>query len=234
MKSGLKDKDPAIINELYDKRMKAAIGKQPYDAFNDYQSINDDFTGLRDTTEVSAKVAQLKDSSDVKKEKKTRERLQDETKEYMGNLSKVLSDIHSSENVFPSIGDLEQRLRIHDLTSKVKKDPTSEEGLAAARMLASAFVNLSFYLPNEFLTHKDYKRAILTLTLASEIKENAPGVWYNMACAYARSGNKKKAIEALNRSVDSGWKDANQMATDPDLESIRKEPDFQAALARVK
>ncbi|HKO98570.1 MAG TPA: tetratricopeptide repeat protein [Pyrinomonadaceae bacterium] len=57
--------------------------------------------------------------------------------------------------------------------------------------------------------------------------------YYNLACGYARLGQKEKALEALSNAVNSGYTDRNQFETDPDLASVRSESRFKDILARL-
>jgi phospholipase/carboxylesterase len=57
--------------------------------------------------------------------------------------------------------------------------------------------------------------------------------WYNLACLYALTGEQALAIDAFERSVDAGWKDSAHAATDTDLDAIRSDARFTAALARI-
>lgn len=53
---------------------------------------------------------------------------------------------------------------------------------------------------------------------------------YNLACSFARAGRSDDAIDALSRAILLGYDDLDHMESDPDLESIRKHPDFLALL----
>ena len=57
---------------------------------------------------------------------------------------------------------------------------------------------------------------------------------YDMACCYAMTKQKKQALEALEKSVDSGYKRYDNMLNDNDLASLRKDKKYQALLAVVK
>ena len=57
---------------------------------------------------------------------------------------------------------------------------------------------------------------------------------YDMACCYALTKQKKLALEALGKSVDSGYKRYDNMLNDNDLSSLRKDKKYQALLAVVK
>jgi hypothetical protein len=62
--------------------------------------------------------------------------------------------------------------------------------------------------------------------------ENAR-VEYDLACACARGGSRKEAIDALRRAVAKGFADRSLMASDPDLESLRGEPAFREILESI-
>ena len=73
----------------------------------------------------------------------------------------------------------------------------------------------------------------------TEIPENAiieqkANCVYDMACLYALTGQKKKALQELEKSVNLGYKNYNNMRYDNDLLSLRKDKKFQALLAEVK
>ena len=57
---------------------------------------------------------------------------------------------------------------------------------------------------------------------------------YDQACCYALTKQKKLALEALGKSVDSGYKRYDNMVNDNDLSSLRKDKKYQALLAVVK
>ena len=53
---------------------------------------------------------------------------------------------------------------------------------------------------------------------------------YNLACSLARADRADEAIDALSRAILLGYDDLAHMESDPDLESLRDNPDFQALL----
>ena len=59
---------------------------------------------------------------------------------------------------------------------------------------------------------------------------------YTMACLYAMANNKKEAFAFLNKTIaaGSGYYDYKTLATDPDIDNLRNEPEFQKTLANMK
>ena len=64
--------------------------------------------------------------------------------------------------------------------------------------------------------------------------------WYNFACIYAVASGQvpakkqeyaDRAMELLQKAVESGWKDADHVAKDGDLDVLRDREDFKKLLA---
>ncbi len=58
--------------------------------------------------------------------------------------------------------------------------------------------------------------------------------WYNLACVYALDGDREKALHAFESSVAAGWTDAGHAMSDGDLEPIRNDARFAAAVERIR
>ncbi len=56
---------------------------------------------------------------------------------------------------------------------------------------------------------------------------------YNLACLHCRLGHKEEAYTWLERAVNAGFWDLQQILKDPDFESIRKEDRFRELLGRI-
>jgi putative intracellular protease/amidase len=56
---------------------------------------------------------------------------------------------------------------------------------------------------------------------------------YNLACAWARKGEKEKALDALARAVDAGFADRAWIEADEDLASIAADSRFKEILAKI-
>jgi serine/threonine protein kinase/Flp pilus assembly protein TadD len=61
---------------------------------------------------------------------------------------------------------------------------------------------------------------------ALELSPGDPLMLYNAACCYARMNENKLAINALRDSMNVGLEDVEWTKRDPDLESIRNDPEF--------
>jgi tetratricopeptide (TPR) repeat protein len=68
------------------------------------------------------------------------------------------------------------------------------------------------------------------------VEENTllPTALYNEACAEALDGHADKALAALEDAIKSGFSEMELMSKDPDLESLRELPRFQALFDRAR
>jgi len=78
----------------------------------------------------------------------------------------------------------------------------------------------------------EFKGAVEAYLKAESIGHN-PVVMFNLATAYARLGNRKEALEWLEKAAGAGFSQVDQAKNDPDLASLSGDPRFKAALARL-
>jgi tetratricopeptide (TPR) repeat protein len=108
---------------------------------------------------------------------------------------------------------------------------SDEEGLAAQRCLNSLYSALSFYLPLGDLPGGRYAQVAASYELSLMIRDDNPVVWYNLACLRAQLGQKNDAMEALEKAVEKGFRNTELLATDTDLDPLRKRDDFKTLLS---
>ena len=61
---------------------------------------------------------------------------------------------------------------------------------------------------------------------ALKLSPNDPNMMYNASCFYARLGDKKMAIDTLEKAVNLGYQHYEWIQRDTDLDSIRDEPEY--------
>jgi tetratricopeptide (TPR) repeat protein len=59
-------------------------------------------------------------------------------------------------------------------------------------------------------------------------------VLYNLACSYSLTGDTDSAFAALHRALAVGYDDFKWLAQDPDLEQLRRHPDYATVRAKIK
>jgi len=78
------------------------------------------------------------------------------------------------------------------------------------------------------------ERALRWSQRAIELKPDDQSVLLNGACVRARAGLKEEALDLLEHCFSRGWGKRDWIAHDPDYDSLRDDPRFQALLARLK
>jgi TolB-like protein/Flp pilus assembly protein TadD len=81
------------------------------------------------------------------------------------------------------------------------------------------------------LGEPDKARQWLARSLA--IDPNDPATLFNVACRYARLGERELALTTLEQAVENGYAYREWIENDPDLDSVRNEPRYHAVLERV-
>ena len=69
--------------------------------------------------------------------------------------------------------------------------------------------------------------AIRETNLAMTLRPNEATVLYNAACTFANLDRRAEAIEALRKSWEAGYRDAEWTRRDPDLANLHGEPEFE-------
>jgi len=61
-----------------------------------------------------------------------------------------------------------------------------------------------------------------------------PTAHYNLACSLALSKRNAEALRSLRHAVGLGYRDFEWMSHDPDLQGLKRRPDFGALVAQLK
>lgn len=67
-----------------------------------------------------------------------------------------------------------------------------------------------------------------------KLQPSNPTAHYNLACSLALVKRNRDALRALHQAVQLGYRDADWMLQDPDLDEIKDRPEFVALLEQLK
>ena len=76
-------------------------------------------------------------------------------------------------------------------------------------------------------------KAIAWCKRAIAIDPNDPAVLFNAACIYSLSGKNNKALDCLEKAIDSGFASKEWIETDTDLDPIRNTPRFKRIMEKL-
>jgi tetratricopeptide (TPR) repeat protein len=88
-------------------------------------------------------------------------------------------------------------------------------------------------LGQELLAMNKNKMSIMYFEKALAMQQDG-GNLYNLACAYAKDNQKNKALETLEKCVNTGYGSRQQIENDPDLNSIKSDERFTMIIEKMK
>jgi tetratricopeptide (TPR) repeat protein len=95
-------------------------------------------------------------------------------------------------------------------------------------------VSVRVHLGNSHLERGELEKALEQYRIALELDPKNSIVHYNLACTHARMKKIDLAIEALQRAIACGYRDADWMEKDTDLENLRDDPRFKTLLRKIR
>jgi poly(3-hydroxybutyrate) depolymerase len=253
MKSGAKEKNEGFIESILktdiEKARSLETSGQLYGAWAAYIQIAIDFRGLRDVTEFEKQAGQLKDSKEVSRGLKRDEQLDAEERKRGAEMQGLLEAIYARPAASTPVGsatggaaddgsspsraltDLKRALA--DLKKKSEATEKTEERALARRLLNGFLVGESEASAG-LIQEKKYAAAVERLRIDAQLTPDRPRVFFSLACAYALSGNKKRALEALNTAVDKGFIGLEELQRNPALDSLREDAAFKKIVEDVR
>jgi hypothetical protein len=234
MVQGRRPRDEAVIDRLYAADLAAAralvAAGRKLDGLSRLRAVAHSFEGLCDVSEPRHLADELAASPEVVREIAERSRWLKYEEGYVEALYPILFQYRGADPA-PSAKRLAADLSISELRRHAKRQ--GHEGTTGRRLLQKVFVNLSFYMTRDLLRNELFSHAEGALEVATLIENDNALVWYNLACARARAGHERAALEALERSVECGFDDLAHIRGDEDLEAIRSYEEYRDLLARL-
>lgn len=114
-----------------------------------------------------------------------------------------------------------------------KLDKAAEAESYLREVIASGSLESYTRLGNLLFSIHKYAQATRCLEKAVQLRPNA-GNYYNLACAYALSGNQDQAFDALNKAIENGFKGKAQFEGDSDLDSLKADARWKVLLQKLQ
>lgn len=256
MKSARRSRDDSFIDRLFknaqDRALADESGGRTHEAYVDYAGIAADFKGLKDVAEFEKKAASLKGSKAVK-QALTKDR--DQENDQLRRVSELFAlrarlrtpatgDSSSGGGSYqssPPAVDSETRQTtfsaLRDKLSDLKqrsdaKEPSPDRALA--RRVLNSFTITLFEQSMTLIQAKKYDLAASNLASDAELMPDNWRLLYNLACAYALKGDKRRAVETLNKAVQKGFKSAAELERNDQLDTIREDAGFKKIVEGLK
>ena len=230
IKTNRRQKDEAFAAGVWERRLVQARRLEEesklYAAYRAFESLVADFRGLRDVSEAEKRLAALGASKEVKAA------LKDEA-EQLSRQQRLVSELF--ELAERRRGEFEVRTQaaadfrslVEGLRVKAKAETDSGERRVARRTLNQ--VTAHFYEAAAGLRQRGARppEVVAALEVASDVAPNSPQLFYELAVAHASNSDKKRALGALRKAFELGFKDAAALEREPALEALRGEAEYK-------
>lgn len=193
------------------------------------------FAGLGDTGELVGIAARLRQTDAFKRSAKKEAGRDRKEEALLTELYKVLTAIEKTVVLHRDLVAFFSE--IDGLVKDADKAADASERDFARRVLLTVAVDAADR-GGAFLGSKAPAKAVLCYEIAVRVSGYDPVRYginlYNLACAHARSGNVRMALDSLRRAVENGFADKALILKDTDLDAIRDRPEFQEILANIR
>jgi dienelactone hydrolase len=235
MKKGNGAKDQALIDSMLAERLAIARGYessgQNYSAYLEYQALAADFRGLREVKDIVANSERLSAAKEVKAAIKDARAEEDRQSQLESKIQTLIVQLADKSRSVEMLAEL--KATISDLENKSEQTKDSSDRRVARRVKEAVFAQ-AYEGANNLYLQKNYAEAPQQLEIAALLKPKSPRLFYELALAHARAGNKSKAINALSRAIENGFTDVGKIEQDPEFESLRNESGFKKLVTGLK
>jgi tetratricopeptide (TPR) repeat protein len=237
MKRGLRAKDSAVVEALWSEDLARARSLEAAGQLDEaqglYAALVRDFAGLRETGEAGKEAVRLAASYACRREREVRRARDQRDREYLERVPQLFKEAPAQPTP-DHVSQLLAGLHIPELKKRAKSDPDPDERLSAERVLYAVYIQTGLYLPREYGSLGQYDRAILFLQVASEIDPDVPHIPYRLATAYARKGNRRRALDYLELSAQKGWTDLGALESERAFEPLRKTEQYRRIVNQIR
>jgi dienelactone hydrolase len=235
IRSGLRPRDEALVGRILSAAVADAAAEEQAGRFHlasaRYASVAADLAGLHD---VSAYEAKARDLARSKEAREAEAALRDSV-----GVQEILSAEIQRLLVGAFAGD-DTLIGTYDLlagVARLRKQGDSAkkpaQRMAARRVLTSTWIWLNQGVEADF-EQGAFGRAAARLRVLTQVRPENARVEVLLARAYARAGNRREALSALQRAVAKGYTDADALAKEDDLASLRNDASFRQILADLR
>ena len=231
--------DEGLINKVFEKEGKIALSLESAgelsQALSAYKTLDKTFSTWQDTALIRAKIQAIQKSVGYLNDKKDEKRIQDLEILYLRKFGQVFSQIDKNPPPQKDVDKIIMSLGTDQLRVKANNKNPEKENAMATRLLQGLEIDAGSK-GWDFFQKGEFPKAIPFFEIAAQGgDENSlqkKNIYYNLACAYARTQNKIKALENLRLAVEHGFDDIEHIKQDKDLASLRDSKEFQEIIKR--
>ncbi|MBI2683435.1 MAG: hypothetical protein HYX26_09530 [Acidobacteriales bacterium] len=234
MKQGRRAVDNGYVSTQLQQAMARADAQVAagnlYEAYRELRQIPDDFKGLADAAEASARAGELQRRNEVKEGKRWEEKaiaLQDETSDALaGELQQFRTDPAERLTALARL-----RSRFTELKRRVA--PAAEKESAESRIYRRTLSQAEAQTEEAAeaaMWDKDFESALTLFDVVFDVDPQSGLALLNKARALSLMGKKDKAIAVLRLGREKGLIGARVMDNTPEFKSLQDSEDYRKLL----
>lgn len=236
MQAGNLAADEAFIDRLLDKtRAEAADAesrKDPIAQLSAYRALISDFGGLRDVKEAAQKLTALQQSPALKAASKSEREQMSEQQKLEQEISQKIASVADNSVADVTALRLDVRQQMGALNDQAKHSKNEQKRLISGRAFSGIFVG-AMEDGQQQLAARHFEKAEAYFALMRQVSDD-PWPVLSLADTHAAAGNRKLAIKDLQEAVRRGLRDRAVIESDPQLQSLKSEPEFQKLVAGLE
>lgn len=237
MKKGLRPKDQELVDAVYDKMVQKGdeLEKEgwSYYAAALYRYALPLLSGLKDTADLETRLTRIQAGQEYE-EFLTAETKRNRQEIYL--IDRFAFNFSLVRNTAPGqirFSQLAKDMQIDDLV-KMGADKDNIFDQALAKRLLLELLLKGRQEGEAHLRKGDAQRAALFFEITIAAGTENVNNFYNLACAYALTKDKKKALKSLQKAVDLGFTDLALLESDEMLDSLRRDKAFIALVQAMR
>jgi predicted esterase len=232
MKTGRRPREEELVSRLLERDLARAAALEsagrPLEARRRYEAVASTFRGLADVSRAERESARLQALPATARALKTERRWDGYEQATVRRHEDAYRELMTAE--LPLwLERFREAFGVRELQAHAAAPGYG--GTVGRRLLNALATRTGFYLARDLRKRGEDARAAIALAIATDARPGRAWLWYDLACARARSGDRGGALDALEEAVARGFTDRDHMAADDDLETLRGEARFRALLA---
>jgi len=229
MQAGNHAADQAFIDQLMDKTRKEAADaesrKDPIAELSAYRALISDFGRLRDVKAATQKLTALQQSPALKVALKSERDQMSEQLKLEQEISQKIASVADNSVADVTALRLDVRQQMGALNDQAKHSKNEQKRLISGRAFSGVFVG-AMEDGQQQLAGRHFEKAEAYFDLMRQVSDD-PWPVLLLADTHAAAGNRKLAIKDLQEAVRRGLKDWAVIESDPQLQGLKSDPDFQ-------
>jgi hypothetical protein len=240
IEAGKENADPAFVHRVFENtEAEAAQAGQHGDVLNQYfavRSLVEDFKGLEDTSVFQNQLRELKNSKAFKAALRNQQREIEEQTELTAVASSELAQFGANPDLQldpgGQVSSANAQLGLGRHISLVMADLRRRANSKGADHLVCERAFSQLYIQGmeagtDALREGRVSQAAAYFELMTEAVPDQAWPPLMLAEAHVRAGDKKAALKAVAMAIEHGLKHAQSLTSDPELEPLASDPQFQ-------